>query len=166
MQPWSSYREAESSLLERRRAQRGAPTLGDEADRALVLALAALPADAQALARESGARLGADVYSHRYSEDPLSQGLALLAEGLHHSGVGDLRLEDTFHRSARVTYVPADALAPADPRVRSAFLEGLIAGFLSTAYNCEAHAQAVDATHLHVKLGEGRDVNRVRKGGA
>jgi hypothetical protein len=160
MKPWSSYREAESSLLERRRAQRGTPTLGDDVDRALMAALAALPSDARALARESGQRLGADVYSSRYAEETLTQGLALLAEGLHDSGVGDLHLEDAFHRTARVSYEPGPVLIPADPNVRSAFLEGVIAGFLSSAYNCDAHAHATDDSHLDVALGEGRDVNR------
>lgn len=163
MQPWSSFREAESSLLAKRRAQRGSQTLGDDADRALVLALAALPPDAGAVARESGARLGADVYSRRYHEDTLTHGLAVLSQALQTSGLGALAVEGAFHRSARVRYDPAPALDAAAPGVRVAFLEGVLEGYLSHAFNCRAHVQAQEPTLLHLELGEGRDVNRRRR---
>lgn len=159
METWSSYREAESTLLTLRRTQRGAPTLGDEADRTLLLELAALPRAAETLARASGSRLGSDVYAWRYHEDSLTQGLAFLAEGLHRSGLGELRMEDAFHRTARVHYAPPPQLSPADPQVRSAFIEGLISGYLSQTYNCSASARALDCDILEIILGEGRDIN-------
>lgn len=156
----SSFRDAESMLLERRRAQRGFPTLGDEADRALLAALAALPTHASATARGAGLRLGTHVYSRRYHEDTLASGVATLSRALAESGVGWLTLRDAFHRSASLAFEPHPRVAVADPPVLSAFMEGVLEGFLSTAFNCEATARAESLRSLRIELGQGRDVNQ------
>lgn len=156
----SSLRDAESMLLARRRAQRGFPTLGDEADRALLAALAALPAHASIAARGVGLRLGADVYSRRYHEDTLPHGVATLSRALVESGVGNLTLRSSFHRSAELGFEPHARVATADGPVLSAFMEGILEGFLSSAFNCEARARAESPQTLRIELGEGRDVNR------
>lgn len=163
MAPQLSLREAENALLEHRHAQRGSPTYGDAADRSLLEALAALPSNAERDARATGRRLGADVYSRRFVEDTLPRALATLSAALHDSGAGALHMESAFHRSAALRFDPAPPLAPAHPLVASAYLEGVLEGFLSTALNCDARATA-DAPHaLRVELGAGRDVNARRQ---
>jgi hypothetical protein len=159
MAPPASFEEAESALLERRRAQRGFLTLGDEADRALLAALAVLPPTSGSDARGTGQRLGREVYSRRFVEDTLPQGLAALSLALHESGVGSLCLGSTFHRSASVRFEPQTGLAGANVLVLSAFVEGVLEGFLSCALNCQARAWADSPLALHVELGAGREVS-------
>lgn len=163
MATWTTFQEAGSSLLERRRSQRGFPTLGDDADHALVHALAALPEDGRHLARETGARLGADVYSRRYHDDALAKGIEVLSQALASSGFGALSVEGAFLRSARVRFSPSAVLSIGVPAVRSAFLEGLLEGYLSQALKCDAMARAdpddPDAG-IDLHLGAGRDVNQ------
>jgi hypothetical protein len=151
-------------LLERRRAQRGFPTLGDEADERLVAALASLPADAAPAAREAGERIGAQVWSRRYHEDGLPGGISILSSALAASGVGALHVEHAFHRSARLRFESAPRLAQAESAVRGAFVAGALAGFLGEAYNCAADARALESDLLQVELGAGRDANRARTG--
>ncbi|HUR67776.1 MAG TPA: hypothetical protein VM370_00900 [Candidatus Thermoplasmatota archaeon] len=160
MQTWTSFRDVASTLLERRRAQRGFPTLGDDADRALVAGLASLPADAGALARETGALLGAQVFARRYHDDTLPRGVALLSEAMAASGLGALDVDHAFHRAARVRFRPSRDLDRAPEPVRAAFVEGVLLGFFSSTYNCEAHAARVAPDLVELTLGEGRDVNR------
>lgn len=157
----SSFRDAESMLLARRRAQRGFPTLGDEADRALLAALAALPVHASTTARDTGLRLGTHVYSRRYHEDTLAHGVATLSRALAESGVGALTMRSSFHRSAELAFEPHARVASAGAPVLAAFMEGILEGFLSTAFNCEATARAESVALLRIELGEGRDVNRL-----
>ena len=159
----STFREAESALLARRRSQRGSHTLGDDADRALLAALLALPAGAAPAARDAGRRLGEDVYSRRFHEDTLPGAIGTLSSALDRSGVGSLRLASSFHRTALVAYDPAPALARAAPDVTTAFVEGVVEGFLAVGFNCQAHARPEGTHALRVQLGEGRDVNAQRR---
>lgn len=156
----STFRDAVSMLLERRRSQRGFPTLGDEADRALLAALTALPPHASGTARRAGVRLGTHVYSRRYHEDTLASGVATLSRALAESGVGWLTLRESFHRVADLGFEPHPRVAATDAPVLSAFMEGVLEGFLSTAFNCEAKARAEGPNALRIELGEGRDVNQ------
>lgn len=161
--PWETLRHAADALLSRRVAQRGRPTLGDEHDLALAAALASLVADpaALALARETGERVARGVYAKRFFEDTLGGAVVVLSTCLLESGLGTLRLADSFHRSARVEYAPSPALAACAPEVRDRFAEGVLAGFLSTAFNCDVsvHAEPGVAS-LRIELLDGRDVNR------
>lgn len=159
----SKLGDAEAALLAHRRQQRGVHTFGDEADRALLAALAGLPGDATAAAREAGMRLGAGVYGRRYVETGLEGALDVLSTALHATGAGALRVESSFHRRADVRYEPGAALAAAPLAVRAAFVEGLLEGFLSDAFNCEAHARAAAGDRLAVELGAARDVNDARR---
>lgn len=166
MPTWTSFHHAESALLARRREQRGALTLGDDADRALALALAGLPAEARDAARASGERVGSDVFARSYHEDALPRALDLLSASLYRAGFGSLEIGSSFHRSARVRYHPAGAMAEADRAVREGFLEGILRGFLSHSYNCRVDATALGDGMLDVHLREGRDVNAARRGRA
>lgn len=155
-----SLREAESSLLARRRAQRGTPTLGDDADHALLRALAGLSSGTERVAHEVGLRVGRDVYARRFFEDTLPGAIVVLSTSLFASGAGTITLESSFHRSARLHFTPAHALAGADRAIVLAFVAGTVEGFFGAAFNCEAQAHATDEGLLALELGEGRDVNR------
>lgn len=165
--PTLSLREAEAMLLERRRAQRGSHTPGDDPERAYLAALALLPAAGAQDARASGRRLGEHVYSRRYVDADLPGAIAALSASLAASGAGSFLLAESFHRSATVRFVPGALLGPTDAHVRQGFAAGVLEGFLSAAFNCEAH---VDASHggsadeVRVRLGEGRNVNGKRRG--
>lgn len=151
--------DAEALLLRRRREQRGQATLGDAEDRALLAALAALPADAAPRARETGAHVGEHVYSRRFYEDTLPGSVAVLSTLLLESGAGTLRLESTFHRSARLVFQPTGALRDAPDAVSAAYAAGILEGFLAAAFNCRVQVAAASAEDLRVQLLEGRDVN-------
>lgn len=165
MQPWPELRASEATLLDRRRTQRGALTLGDEADVAYHRALATLPPEAAQDARASGVTLGVHVYSRRFFEDTLHGGAATLSASLLQSGAGALRLEHAFHRSARIRFEPMGALADARPPVRAAFAEGVLEGFFGVAFNCAVIVTEDAEGVFHVELGEGRDVNRKARSG-
>lgn len=152
---WTSLHAAEEALIARRRDQRGAPTFGDDADRALADELSLLPADAAELARASGRRVGARVYARRFVEDTLPHAVALLSHSLAASGFGSLALERAFHRSASISFQPA---ASGRTPVLDAFVAGVLEGFFSSAFNCEAHAKP-HADAILLELGEGKDVN-------
>lgn len=156
----SSLAAARDALLARRRAQAGRATLGDEHDRALLAALGALPGAAAPHARACGADLGAHVYSRRFFEDHLGGAVAILSASLLETGAGPLRMLDAFHRSARLEHTPLPPLAGADAAVRGALLEGVLEGFLASAFNCRVSARSVGDERYHVELLEGNDVNR------
>lgn len=158
MSPRSSFLDAESRLLARRLSQRGNPTLGDDADAALLAALAALPPSAHDVARASGLRIGRDVYSRRFFEDTLPGAVSVLSTALLSSGAGAFQLERAFHRTARLRFAPTSNLAQADPTIVESYLAGTLEGFFSAAFNCEAHA-APSSDGYHLELGQGRDVN-------
>lgn len=160
MESWQTLRIAASTLVEKRRKQRGCPTLGDDADRALLAALAALPPDGARAARESGAELGAHVYSRCAVEDTLARNVGALTRTLQDSGFGTLQLEASFHRTATLRFAPSSILESADAQVRDSFLEGIVEGFFSEALNCAARACANGGGAVAVELGDGRDVNR------
>lgn len=157
-----SLRDAETALLERRRAQRGSHTLGDDADLALLAAIASLPSSAAADARASGRHLGEHVYSRRFLDDDLPGALATLSTATSASHAGTLDVEDAFHRAASVRFAvdAAGPLAKADPAIRAAYAAGLLEGYLGAAFNCKVQA-APEGASLRVALGEGRDVNAV-----
>lgn len=152
--------DAEAVLLRRRREQRGHATLGDDADRALLAAIARLAPHEADLARAAGARLGEHVYSRRSYEDTLPASVAVLSTLLLESGAGRLRLESTFHRSARLAFDPVPPLVEAHEPVRAAFAAGVLEGFLAIAFNCAVRVEAPATHDLRVDLLEGRDVNR------
>lgn len=156
MSLWPGLHAAESALLARRRDQRGSPSFGDEADRALLDALAAIPRDGADAAHASGRRLGEGVYARRFVEDTLPHAVTVLSQSLSASGFGTLRLDHSFHRSARLTFHPADADHPETLR---AFVAGVLEGFFSSAFNCDARASAAPEAIL-LELGDGRNVNR------
>lgn len=156
-------RGAREALVARRRAQRGQWTFGDEADHAFLAAVRALAADDVAAlheARASGAELGLNVFSRRFAEDNVPGAIAILSASLLESGWGALRLEETFHRSARIAYDPSPETASAPPAARNALVEGVLEGFLSAAFNCQARARTHADSRFDVELLEGRDVNR------
>lgn len=157
---WERFHAAHGALLARRRAQGGAPTLGDEHDGALLAALALLPPDAAPRARACGEALGAEVYARPFFEDLLPGAIGLLSASLARSGVGPVRLAEHFHRSALVEHAPAQAAARTHPEVRAALIEGILVGFLGSAFNCRAAATAAAPERYRVELLEGRDVNR------
>lgn len=161
MQPMS-LREAERSLLERRRTQTGSHTLGDDADRALLAVLATLPASSWHEARASGRRLGEHVYSRRFLDDDLQGAVAILSHAVDASGMGALRLAEAFHRSATLLFEPGASLAPAHPSVREAFIAGVLEGYLATAFNCDTIVVGRE-DELRVHLGAGRDVNALSR---
>lgn len=155
-----SLREAETMLLERRRAQRGSHTLGDDADRALLAALAELPGSAADVARQSGRAVGEHVYSRTFVDDDLPGAVAALSAAIAASGAGALHVADSLHRTATVRFDPAPTLAQADPRVRRGYVAGVLEGYLGAAFNCQTAVRSPDhADELWVRLGEGRDVN-------
>jgi len=154
--------ERVQQLLERRHAQRALPTFGDDADAAVLDALARvhsadLPLAAARLA-DSGARLGRDVYARRCFEDSIPGALAILSTTFLASGWGTIALDGWFHRSATARFVPTPeagrAAAPLAP-----FLEGVLEGYLGAAFNCRASAKAADGLRFDVRLHEGRNVN-------
>ena len=158
MSHWTGLLQAESSLLERRRQQRSAPTFGDDADQALLAALAALPPEAEPAAHASGRRVGEDVYARRFVEDTLPHAVSVLSESLACSGFGGISLRSHFHRSARLGFSPTPAMATGSRTVTHSFVAGAIEGFFSAAFNCDARARPTpDAIEL--ELGAGRDVN-------
>ena len=159
--PSPSLRDAETLLLERRRSQRGRHTLGDDADRTFLAALAALPGSAREDARASGRRVGEHVYSRAFLDDDLPGAVATLSAATLASGAGALLVADAFHRGATVRFDAASALAPAAPEVRDGYAAGLLEGYLATAFNCRALVEP-RADGLRVELGDGRDVNRAR----
>ena len=149
--------DAVAALLAHRRAQRGSPTPGDEADRAFVVFLRALALDdatVQAL-RLGGEEAGRGVYAKRVVDEPLARALDRLGEGLRASGLGDVEVLDAFHRTAllrREAAVPAAA----------PFIEGAVRGFLAECFNCEVDVRA-DGDRIEASLGAGRDVNGGRR---
>ena len=153
---WTGLDAAESALIARRRDQRGVPTFGDDADRALASALSSLPHEAAEAARASGRRIGAEVYARRFVEDTLPHAVSVLSHALEASGHGRLALEHSFHRSARIAFHPA---AGGDSAARAAFVAGVLEGFFSRAFNCEACAEPT-AGPILLELGEGKNVNR------
>ena len=146
--------DAVARLLAHRRAQRGRPTPGDDADRAFLAAVRALapdPAVAAAL-RQGGEEAGRGVYAKAVVDEPLARALATLSAGLRASGLGELHVQNAFHRTATLRHdAPFAAATP--------FVEGALRGFLAECYNCEAHVHAEGAT-LDARLGAGRDVNK------
>lgn len=155
-------RGAHTALLAKRREQKGRHTLGDDLDRALLAALRDMPGDHAAAqdARACGLDIGAHVYSRRFSEDNVPGAVAILSTSLLESGLGTLRLDESFHRRARVSYMPSLDASSAPAPVRAALLEGLLEGFLAEAFNCQARATARAETEFDVELLEGRDVNQ------
>lgn len=159
MLSWPELEAATAALLARRRTQRGALTLGDDADASLQDVLAQLPTAAAEAVRASGSRLGVEVYSRRFFEDTLHGGIATLSATLLETGAGALRLEHAFHRTARVRFEPLGPLADADPTVRAAFVEGVVEGFFGVAFNCASRVHHDEEGLMLLELGEGRDVN-------
>lgn len=159
LSPSSRLRDAETSLIARRHAQKGAPTPGDEADQALLAAIAALSPQDAPIARATGHSLGAHVYSRRFFEDTVPGAVAVLSTTLHASGAASLHLDQVFHRTARLRFEPLPGLAQAEPPVLAAFLEGAVEGFFSVAFNCQAHAATERAREVRLELGDGRNVN-------
>lgn len=154
----ASLRDAEAHLLERRRAQRGSHTLGDDADRAFLAALSALAPHAHPDARASGRRLGEHVYSRRFLDDDLPGAVGTLSRAIAESGVGALTVASAFHRSATVLFDAATPLAAAHPLVRRSYVAGVLEGYLASAFNCATEV-ADEGPALRVRLGDGRDVN-------
>lgn len=146
-------------LVARRHAQRARPTYGDDADRALLDALARLARDELALAAapltRAGERLGRDVYARRCFEDSMPGAMALLSTTFLASGWGSLALESWFHREATARFVPAQPPQPAWPP----FLEGVLVGYFGEAFNCRAWARAEDDLTFRMRLLDARDVN-------
>lgn len=152
----SGLAAAESALIARRRDQRGAPTLGDDADQALASMLSSLPADAAHEARATGKRVGEQVYARRFVEDTLPHAVSVLSNALAASGHGRLTLDHSFHRSARLRFHPIDHdRSPA----LAAFVAGVLEGFFSQAFNCDARAKPAPEDAILLELGEGRNVN-------
>lgn len=153
----TSVQDAVARLLAHRHAQRGRPTPGDEADRAFldVLRRIALDPDTLQALRAGGEATGRGVYAKRVVDEPLPRALDRLAEGLRASGLADLRVEDAFHRTARLRHAPAvPAAAP--------FVEGAVRGFLAECFNCEVDVRA-EGDRIEAALGAGRDVNGGRR---
>lgn len=162
---WGRFEAACDRLLEKRRSQRGMYTLGDDHDAQLAAALAevAIPpgADSSSLV-EAGQRLGRHVFARRMFEDSYAGAVIMLSTALMACGIGTLRIEQVFHRTARLAYERAPTFAPRDPRAADEFLAGVLSGFMSEAFNCEATALAEDVHRFELVLGAGRDVNRGR----
>lgn len=159
LSPSLRLRDAETSLIAHRHAQRGAPTHGDAADQALLTALVALSAHDAPTARATGRSLGGEVYARRFLEDTLPGAVVALSSTLQASGAGSLHLAQVFHRTARLRFEPSPSLADAEPVVLAAFLEGAVEGFFSATFNCKAHAASEHGDELRLELGEGRNVN-------
>lgn len=159
---WSEFVHAKDRLLARRRAQRGHRTFGDDEDRHLSAALAALPGVEGAplpAVRDAGRVLGVEVFARRVFEDSMRGALIILSTCLLEAGWGSLRVEDTFHRSARVRYLPGPAMQAADGRVVSEFVAGILDGYMGEAFNCVTRVQTLSPCAFELTLREGRDVN-------
>lgn len=154
---WTGLDLAESALLELRRSQRGAPTLGDDADQQLLAALADLPHEAAREAHASGKRVGESVYARRFVEDTLPHAVTVLSQALCASGFGSLKLERSFHRSARIVFRSSER--ERTPALH-AFVAGVLEGFFSSAFNCHARARAAPDAMIELELGDGKDVRR------
>ena len=151
--PAGDVRDAVARLLAHRRAQRGRPTPGDEADQSFLIFLRALTLDADTVhaLRQGGEEAGRGVYAKGFVDEPLPRALDQLAQGLRASGLAELRVLDAFHRSARLHHAP---LVPA----AAPFVEGAVRGYLSECFNCAVDVRA-DGDRLEAALGAGRDVN-------
>lgn len=161
---WARFQDASESLLSRRRSQRGSFTFGDPWDEAFVdalghLAPAAAPG-ADARVEEAGERLGRHVFARRMFEDSYAGAIVTLSASLVASGLGALQLVEVFHRTARLAYAPSPRSGACHAEVSDALVAGLLRGFASEAFNCEASATRTAPREFVLVLGEGRDVNR------
>lgn len=146
--------DAIARLLDHRRAQRGRPTPGDDADRAFVMTLRALQLDDATVRAlmEGGEQAGRAVYAKAFVDEPLSHALGTLSKGLSASGLGHLHVEDAFHRSAVLRHDAAGVPAALP------FVQGAVRGYLAECFNCDVHVRA-DGDRIEAALGAGRDVN-------
>lgn len=161
---WTRVQEAGEALLAARRSQRGQSTLGDAHDAALLEALAAVPEDDAPHVAERAERLaetlGREVYVKRTYEDSFAGAFVILSTSLLESGLGVLRVEDVFHRSAEVAFRPLDAAARVPAALLRSHVTGLMRGFFSEAFNCHVRVRCDEAHRYRVDLLQGRDVNR------
>jgi hypothetical protein len=162
-----AVRVAADRALARRYEQGARPTFGDDADGALLDALAAVPPEdlaflAPALAH-AGESLGRHVYARRCFEDSMPGATAILSTTLLDSGWGSFRLEGWFHRSGHAAFTPGLAAARVGEQVLACYLSGVLAGYLGEAFNCRATAAPLDGLRFELRLHEGRDVNAWRR---
>ena len=157
----ASFLAAARAVLDARRAQRGEPRFGDDADGRLLQALVAMPDDgASALAaRTTGCALGREVFARRVFEDSMPGCIVVLSIHLTQSGWGKLHLLEHFHRSATARFEPEPALASASNGPLRELIAGIVEGTFAEAFNCRAEARALDGFRVEVMLLEGRDVN-------
>ncbi|GEM_PF-4269094 len=159
-------REAVQRILEVRHAQRARPTFGDEADQALLAALRGLSPQDLALAapalEQAGDEIGRHVVARRCYEDSVQGAVAILSATTLASGWGGVAIESWFHRQGVLVHSPPPALAA---EVSSAFVSGLLAGYLGEVFNCRAAATPAGAGRFEARLLEGRDVNARRRSG-
>lgn len=161
-----AVRDATRRLLERRHAQRAAPSFGDAWDDALLAALRGLPEpharDAASDLLAWGESLGREVYARRCFEDNVQGAVAILSTTLLVSGWGGVALDAWFHRAGVLAWRPSDAAAAACDAARDPYFAGLVAGYLGEAFNCRAQAESKGADRFEVRLLEARDVNAGR----
>ena len=163
---WQRIKDLTWALMVRRAGQLEGATFGDEADHRLTGALAALRPDEETRELLLGALydlatdLGRHIYSKPILEDDLADGVATLDRSFAASGLGHLRDEGVFFRTANVTFEPGRDLEGCDEAVRQAYVAGLLVGALGEAYNCRVGLQARGEGRFEIALGEGRDVNQ------
>lgn len=103
--------------------------------------------------------LGRHVHSKAILDDSMDQASLVLGGALDAMDAGTLVTTERAPRRVTLAFHAGPALAACAPRVRVAFLEGVLRGAFSEGFNCEARVMHSPPGTFHVILGAGRDVN-------
>lgn len=156
---WRRLKDSMFSLIAGRNA--GAHPSATLSDIGQQLAALKVPDEAAAagdvLLFDHGDNVGRHLLAKGLLQDDLAAALNQLAATLRGAGLGRLRIDGVFHRTANIRL--ADAPSP----YVTAFVVGTLHGSLSELFNSQVRIDRAGTASLTIRLGAGLDVNEQEK---